>query len=67
MGLAREIAYSSLLAFFPAVIALVGLLDLINAYGTLRSFLAPVTSAETSTRTIEISFSFQNGRVSIRS
>ena len=42
MGLAREIAYSSLLAFFPAVIALVGLLDLINAYGTLRSFLAPV-------------------------
>ena len=42
MGLAREIAYSSLLAFFPAVIALVGLLDLINAYGALKSFLDPV-------------------------
>jgi len=42
MGLAREVAYSSLLAFFPAVIALVGLLDLINAYGALQSFLDPV-------------------------
>ena len=42
MGLAQEVAYSSLLAFFPAVIALIGLLDLINAYGTLRSFLDPV-------------------------
>jgi membrane protein len=42
MGLAQEVAYSSLLAFFPAVIALVGLLDLINAYGSLESFLRPV-------------------------
>ena len=42
MGLAQEVAYSSLLAFFPAVIALIGLLDLINAYGALRSFLDPV-------------------------
>jgi len=42
MGLAQEVAYSSLLAFFPAVIALVGLLDLINAYGALQSFLDPV-------------------------
>ena len=42
MGLAQEVAYSSLLAFFPAVIALIGLLDLINAYGVLRSFLDPV-------------------------
>jgi membrane protein len=42
MGLAQEVAYSSLLAFFPAVIALVGLLDLINAYSTLESFLRPV-------------------------
>ena len=41
-GLAKEIAYSSLLAFFPALVALVGLLDLLNAYGTLRSFLDPV-------------------------
>ena len=42
MGLAQEVAYSSLLAFFPAVIALVGLLDLVNAYGPLQSFLGPV-------------------------
>jgi membrane protein len=42
MGLAQEVAYSSLLAFFPAVVALIGLLDLINAYPTLQSFLDPV-------------------------
>lgn len=42
MGLAKEIAYSSLLAFFPAVVALVGLLDLVNAYDSLISFLSPV-------------------------
>jgi membrane protein len=42
MGLAQEVAYSSLLAFFPAMIALVGLLDLLNAYDTLERFLAPV-------------------------
>jgi membrane protein len=42
MGLSQQIAYSSLLAFFPAVVALVGLLDLLNAYPTLQSFLNPV-------------------------
>jgi membrane protein len=42
MGLAQQVAYSSLLAFFPAVIALVGLLDLVNAYSSLQSFLNPV-------------------------
>jgi membrane protein len=42
MGLAQQIAYSSLLAFFPATIALVGLLDLINAYDALQRFLDPV-------------------------
>ena len=41
MGLAQEVAYSSLLAFFPAVVALVGLLDLINAYGALRELPRP--------------------------
>jgi membrane protein len=41
-GLAQEVAYSSLLAFFPAVVALVGLLDLLHAYGALDSFLSPV-------------------------
>jgi membrane protein len=42
MGLAQQIAYSSLLAFFPAVVALIGFLDLINAYDSLESFLDPV-------------------------
>jgi membrane protein len=42
MGLAQQIAYSSLLAFFPAVVFLVGLLDLVNAYDALRDFLAPI-------------------------
>ena len=42
MGLAQEVAYSSLLAFFPAIVALIGLLDLVNAYDTLQKFLNPV-------------------------
>jgi len=42
MGLSQQVAYSSLLAFFPAVVFLVGLLGLIGAYDTLQSFLNPV-------------------------
>jgi membrane protein len=42
MGLAQQIAYSSLLAFFPAIVALAGLLGLIDAYDELQSFLRPV-------------------------
>jgi len=42
MGLAQQIAYSSLLAFFPAMVFLVGLLDLVNAYDALRDFMAPI-------------------------
>lgn len=42
MGLSQQIAFSSLLAFFPAVVFLVGLLDLVNAYDALRDFLAPI-------------------------
>jgi membrane protein len=42
MGLAKEVAYSSLLAFFPAVLALIGLLDVINAYDALQKFIDPV-------------------------
>jgi membrane protein len=42
MGLSQQIAYSSLLAFFPAVVALVGLLDVVNAYDALQRFLDPV-------------------------
>jgi membrane protein len=45
MGLAQQVAYSSLLAFFPAVVFLVGLLDLLGAYDTLQDFLSPVAPA----------------------
>jgi membrane protein len=42
MGLAQQIAYSSLLAFFPAVIFLVGLFGLIGIYDDLREFLGAI-------------------------
>lgn len=42
MGLAQQVAFSSLLAFFPSVILLVGLLGLINAYEDLKKFLGTV-------------------------
>jgi membrane protein len=42
MGLAQQVAYSSLLAFFPSVVLLVGLLGLFNAYDELQDFLNPV-------------------------
>jgi membrane protein len=46
MGLSAQVAFSSLLAFFPAMVFLVGLLDLVGAYDTLKDFLAPVAPAE---------------------
>jgi membrane protein len=42
MGLAQQVAFSSLLAFFPAMVALVGFLGMIGAYDALQSFLDPV-------------------------
>jgi membrane protein len=42
MGLAAQVAFSSLLAFFPAMVFLVGLLDLLGAYETLKEFLGPI-------------------------
>ena len=42
MGLSQQVAYSSLLAFFPAMIFLIAFLDLIGAYHALRDFLDPV-------------------------
>ncbi len=42
VGLSAQVAFSSLLAFFPAMVFLVGLLDLVGAYETLEDFLAPV-------------------------
>ena len=46
LGLAQQIAYSSLLAFFPAVVFLVGLLDLVGGYATLKEFLAPIAPGD---------------------
>ena len=46
MGLSAQVAFSSLLAFFPAMVFLVGLLDLIGAYETLQEFLAPVAPGD---------------------
>jgi len=42
MGLAHEVAYSSLLAFFPAVAFLLGLLGLVNLYDEVENLLATV-------------------------
>jgi membrane protein len=42
LGLSTQIAFSSLLAFFPAMILLVGLLGLIGAYEDLKEFLGVV-------------------------
>ena len=42
MGLSQQVAFSSLLAFFPAMILLVGLLGLIGAYDDLKEFLGVV-------------------------
>ena len=44
-GLAQQVAYSSLLAFFPTVILLIGLLGLIDAYDELTEFLGPIAPA----------------------
>jgi membrane protein len=42
MGLSQQVAFSSLLAFFPAMILLVGLLGLIDAFDELKEFLGTV-------------------------
>jgi membrane protein len=42
MGLSQQIAYSSLLAFFPAMIFLVGFFGLIGIYDDLREFLGVI-------------------------
>jgi membrane protein len=42
LGLAQQVAFSSLLAFIPSVILLVGLLGLIHAYEDLKRFLGTV-------------------------
>jgi membrane protein len=42
MGLAQEVAYSSMLAFFPAVAFLLGLLGLFDLYEELKRFVDPI-------------------------
>ena len=42
MGLAQQVAYSSLLAFFPAVAFLLGLLGTVDLYDDVESLLATV-------------------------
>jgi membrane protein len=43
MGLAQQIAYSWMLAFFPAVAFFLGLLGVLGLYDQLQSFLAPIS------------------------
>jgi membrane protein len=42
MGLAQQVAYSSLLAFFPAAAFLLGLLGILHLYDQLQTFLGSV-------------------------
>jgi membrane protein len=42
MGLAREVAYSALLAFFPAAAFLLGLLGLLHLFDSVQSFIGTV-------------------------
>ena len=42
MGLAKEVAYSWMLAFFPAAAFLIGLLGVLNLYGPLESLLETI-------------------------
>ncbi|MBD0349039.1 MAG: YihY/virulence factor BrkB family protein [Thermoleophilia bacterium] len=53
MGLAQQIAFSSILAFFPAVVLLVGLFGLIGAFDEMQEFLGVVAPGEV-IRAIEI-------------
>jgi membrane protein len=42
MGLSQQVAYSSLLAFFPAMAFLVGALGLFHLFGDVKSLLDPI-------------------------
>ena len=43
MGLAQQIAYSWMLAFFPAIAFFLGLLGVLHLYDQLQTFLAPIS------------------------
>ena len=61
MGLAQQIAFSSLLAFFPAMILLVGLLGLVGAYDALGR-VPRVVAPGAVTDAIEIAQESASGR-----
>lgn len=61
LGLAQQIAFSSLLAFFPSMILLVGLLGLIGAYEELGEFLGLVAPGAV-TDAIDIAKESASGR-----
>ena len=42
MGLSQQIAYSSLLAFFPAVAFLIGALSLFHLFDDVKQLLDPI-------------------------
>jgi membrane protein len=64
MGLAQQVAYSSLLAFFPAAVLLVGFLGMIGAYDQLESLLGAVApKAVTDALNIAQSSSHGGGKV----
>jgi membrane protein len=64
MGLAQQVAYSSLLAFFPAAVLLVGFLGMIGAYDQLESLLHSVApKAVTDALNIAQSSSHGSGKV----
>jgi membrane protein len=42
MGLSQQVAFSSLLAFFPAMVFLIASLDLVGAFDALQEFLEPI-------------------------
>ncbi|MFN2470256.1 MAG: YihY/virulence factor BrkB family protein [Gaiellaceae bacterium] len=46
MGMSQQVAFSSLLAFFPAIVLLVGLLGLFGAFDDLQDFLGTVAPQE---------------------
>ena len=66
MGLSAQVAFSSLLAFFPAMVFLVGLLDLFGAYDALKEFLAPVAPGDVLTTIDTLQRGHVDGDVSRR-
>lgn len=65
MGLSQQIAYSALLAFFPSIVLLVGLLGLMDAYDDLQIFLSPVAPEAVITLIEDIQVSARSDKASL--